>query len=547
MSRLEKRERRSLLAENLRELATRFVLFRRDVRKRVNQKQRLDRFLHLFSCIVMATNIVFIMYALVSIIGRSATSGVPLIDSLPLAFYVLPLMVILPKILLDLYRTRSAILNLIILVISAAVFGLISSLIHGFTVLVFLNVTAAIIIFIIGRFRPTQQISSIGRKGCAWFFVMNVLGLMLPISVIVMGQSPIATVVNNQDAALYLEMPLASFEYNYTGIAPSSVLLDNLRDSSMGIDLQCLSNSTVSLTRLETWITALNPANIPYRITVSSDRDAIGRWIESQSDSELTVFDVMAGEYATLLGAIHNITDSHGIQSSTLHVYLDMTLSLNEWGSLMKYVRDVNLPEFSTYLRNSIDQLPSDHLLNDYLTMTERAKALGFNYSFVVDGFVVDDVIDGDSVIAKLDGFSTSIFQGYNPTFEVSCSRTRYSEAMAGDVGEYLAYSYSLSDYAGSMRLGIAGNRSGTDRILSPVYSNLITLATDIAIASGNGVTEIVVGTLPSILSSFGNDSLLSLRSELQSIYECQVTYTFRIYAFRAVVVAIDAFDFIMF
>lgn len=537
---------RSLAAEKLRGLATRFVLSRRDVRKGVNQKQKLDRFLHLFSCIVMATNIVLIIYALLSIVGRSVTSGVPLIDSLPLAFYVLPLMVILPKILLDLYRTRSAILNLLILVISAAVFSLISSLIHGFAVLVFLNITAAIIIIIIGRFRPSQPIRSIGRKGCAWFLVMNVLGLMLPISIVVMGQNPIATVVTNQDAALYLEMPLAGFEYNYTDVSPSIGLLDNLRSSNMGIDLRCLSNSTASTSRLDTWITALNSENIPYRITISSDRDAVDRWVASQTNSQITVFDVIAGEYSALLDAIYNIAESHGIEASTLHVYFDMALSSNEWSSMMKYVRDVDLPQFSTYLRNTIDQLPPDDLLQDYITITEKAKALGLEYSFVVDGFVVDDVIDGDSVIARLDGFSTSVFQEHHPSFEVSCSRTRYSEAMAGDVGEYLVYSYSLSSYAESMRLGIAGNRSGIDPISSPVYSDLTILATDIAIASANGVAEIVVCTLPSILTSFGNDSLTSLRTDLQSITESQVTYTFRIYAFRAVVMAIDSFDFVM-
>jgi hypothetical protein len=466
---------------------------------------------------------------------------------LPLAFYVLPLMVILPKILLDLYKTRSAILNLIILVISAAVFGLISSLIHGFALLVFLNITAAIIIIMIGRFRPTQPLRSIGRKGCAWFLVVNVLGLMLPISIVVMGQNPIATVVTNQDAALYVEMPLASIEYNYADISPSAALLDNLRSSNFGIDLRCLSNSSASTSRLETWITALNSENIPYRITISSDKDAIDRWVASQANYQLTAFDVMAGEYSALLDAIYSITNSHGIEASTLHVYFDMALSSNEWSSMMKYVRDVDLPQFSAYLRNTIDHLPPDHLLQDYITVTEKAEALGFEHSFVVDGFVVDDAIDGDSVIARLDGFSTSVFQEYHPTFEVSCSRTRYSEAMAGDVGEYLVYSYSLSSYAESMRLGIVGNRSGIDPISSPVYSTLTTLATDIAIASGNGVAEIVVGTLPSILSSFGNDSLLSLRSELQSINESRVTYTFRIYAFRAVVIAIDAFDFIMF
>jgi hypothetical protein len=62
----------------------------------------------------------------------------------------------------------------------------------------------------------------------------------------------------------------------------------------------------------------------------------------------------------------------------------------------------------------------------------------------------------------------------------------------------------------------------------------------------GNGISKITIGSLPSLLSAFGNNAIAELRTALDATTQGVATYTFRIYAFRAVFIAIDAFDFLM-
>ena len=96
------------------------------------------------------------------------------------------------------------------------------------------------------------------------------------------------------------------------------------------------------------------------------------------------------------------------------------------------------------------------------------------------------------------------------------------------------------------MRIGEAGN--STDILGRPdsVYQDLDTLVNDIALAGGNGVKQVTLESLPSFLNAFGNDSLNEFRLAIDEVGLGICTYTFRIYAYRAVFFAIDAFDFIM-
>ncbi len=473
-------------------------------------------------------------------------SNVPLLDTLPLAFYILPLMVILPKILLDLYRTRSAFLSILILAISAFIFGLISSLVRGFFVLVLVNIVSCVLIFIMGGFRPSQPIRSIGKKGVAWFLLMNVLGFMMPISVVVMGQTPIATVESNHDVALFVEVPLADFGAGFQDTPPDVDLIESLSAASFGVDLRYPSNDSSKLDELSDWIQMLNSYDIPFRITISSDRNAILSMLDELNDSHISVLDIMVSEFWSVLLDLSNITDTQSINASSLPVFFDMMVSENEWQSMMTPVRNVNLVGFSEYIRNQLDSIKETGLLGNFISLISDAESFGFDYGFLVDGFVIDDLVDGDSTIAQLDCIPTGIIQEYQLKLEVSCSRTQYSDAMQGDVGEYLSYTYSRSAMASAIRLGIAGNNTGILPIENPVYDNLEVLANDIAISSGNGASQIVISSLPSILASFGEDGLSLLRDAFQNIEKAEVTYTFRIYAFRAVMMAIDSFDSIM-
>ncbi|MFW9932064.1 MAG: hypothetical protein ACFFDR_05345 [Candidatus Thorarchaeota archaeon] len=527
-------------------IPSRFIKSRRHLRSTINSNKTVDRNLHIFSNSVLAVNILLIVYALLSITARNLLSNVPLLDSLPLAFYILPLMIILPKILFDLYRSRSAFLSMLILAVSAIIFGLISNLVRGFVILVVVNIISCVFIFVMGRFRPTQPIRSIGKKGLAWFLLMNVLGLMMPVSVVVMGQTPIAVVEADHSVPLFVEMPLSDFGTGYQAILPNSDLIDKLLAANIGIDIRYPSNDTSKLGALETWMLVLDSNSVPFRLTITSDRDKIETWIEEAGFTDTMVFDVMESQYRNVLQDISNLTATYGMNTSSIPVYFDMTLSEKAWQSMMTHVRSVDLPRFSEYIRNETDAIATLSLMESYESLTLVSEILGFETGFIVDGFAIDDIIDNDSVVARFNGFSTEILQANTLNLEVSCSRTQYSEVMEGDVGEYLSYTYSLSSETDSIRLGVAGNNSGSSILADPVYEDISILVNDIAIASGNGVTQIVISSLPSILSSFGEDGLALLRSEFEKVDEAIVTYTFRIYAFRAVMMAIDSFDFIM-
>ena len=118
---------------------------------------------------------------------------------------------------------------------------------------------------------------------------------------------------------------------------------------------------------------------------------------------------------------------------------------------------------------------------------------------------------------------------------------------MEGDVGEYLVHSYSrsISDmgHTWSMKIGSIGD-SVEDGFY---YSTLSLLVSDLTISAGNGVENLTVSSLPSLLSIFGSSGVTDLRVAIDSQATAEVTYTFRIYAFRAVFIAIDIYDLIMF
>jgi hypothetical protein len=122
---------------------------------------------------------------------------------------------------------------------------------------------------------------------------------------------------------------------------------------------------------------------------------------------------------------------------------------------------------------------------------------------------------------------------------------------MSGDVGEYLVHSFSSSTGGlgnqWGMRIGEIGNSTDVLSRTDNVYEALDILVNDIELAAGNGVTKITIGSLPSLLSAFGDNAIAELRTAIDATIQGVATYTFRIYAFRAVFMAIDSFDFLMF
>ena len=137
---------------------------RRGIRRKINSASKYDTFLHFLATIVLALNVVLILYVMLSVTLNMALSGVGLVDSLPIALYILPLMILLPLMTIAYYRDRVAAWNFVFLVICSVFFGVLSSLIRGFLVCLLLDIIAAIVIFLLGRFRPKSGLRQAGRK-----------------------------------------------------------------------------------------------------------------------------------------------------------------------------------------------------------------------------------------------------------------------------------------------------------------------------------------------------------------------------------------------
>ncbi|MHA2352536.1 MAG: hypothetical protein ACXABX_05400, partial [Candidatus Thorarchaeota archaeon] len=167
---------------------------RRSVRRRVTSVPKYDIFLHRFITVVLIVNMVLILYALISVTFGMTLSGVGFVDSLPLAFYILPMMIVLPIMVRAYYLGRTAAWNFFFLTICTVFFGMLSLLVRGFLICLIFNIVAVVSLFFMGRFRPRGKLRQAGKKVIAYFLLMNVLGLSFPVSIVLMGQNPIATI-----------------------------------------------------------------------------------------------------------------------------------------------------------------------------------------------------------------------------------------------------------------------------------------------------------------------------------------------------------------
>jgi hypothetical protein len=182
--------------------------------------------------------------------------------------------------------------------------------------------------------------------------------------------------------------------------------------------------------------------------------------------------------------------------------------------------------------------------------LAELADTYGLDSGVLVETFVIDDAQDGDTIAMRLCGQTMNTLSLWD-RIDVLCSRSRFSYEMLGDVGEYMAVSYARSiarlGERWTMRMGEIGNVSDTSGRPNPVYGTLDSVAEDLVLVGGSGVSDITLSSLPSLLNEFGLNGTYDLSDSLTNVTRANATYTFRIYAFRAVFLAIDAFDFLMF
>ncbi|MCK5264657.1 MAG: hypothetical protein KAR03_03540, partial [Candidatus Thorarchaeota archaeon] len=86
----------------------RFIQERGKIRRRINSNRRVDRYLHLYITAIIAINMVLILYTMIAVTARMSLSGVGIIDSMPIALYILPLVIFLPLMIRDYYQSRTA-------------------------------------------------------------------------------------------------------------------------------------------------------------------------------------------------------------------------------------------------------------------------------------------------------------------------------------------------------------------------------------------------------------------------------------------------------
>jgi hypothetical protein len=502
----------------------------------------------LFVTLLLATNLLLITYALASVTLRTILSGVGWIDSLPVGLYLLPLMIFLPIMIRAFYRDRTAAWNFVFLMVCTLFFILLSSLVRGFIFFLVLNVSAAVVLFLTGRFRPKGSLKKAGKKGLAYVLLLNMLGFTFPVTTIIMGQTPIASATVTTPAQIGLEVALADFDFPYVNVTPTAQLLGDIEDEGFLLDLHVLESNSVSWARLEDWLAALNESSVDYTVTLTPPHPSTPVaevTALATTDSLLSIYDNHSASVALLSSALTSLNLAN-LPSS---VIFDMTLSRTHFQKLMLHTRSLDLVGFSGLMRRSLFSVNLLDIQSAASDLVASTVSLGLSPGVLVEPFVVDDQQDGDTVAMRLCGQTVNTLSLWDRV-EVVCSRSAFSYEMLGDVGEYMALSFarsvSLLGSRWALRMGEIGNVSDVLGRPNPVYNDLASFAYDLALAAGSEVSTITAGSLGSLLSSFGPGSVGLLSDSIAAITTAVATYTFRIYAFRAVFQAIDSFDFMM-
>ncbi len=525
---------------------TRYGRKRAGLQKVIRGKPNLSALLKILVCLVMFIDIVLMVYALLAVTYRATSLGLSLIDSLPLAFYALPLLVFLPSMLKAYYDSRNGIVPLVIFTIAGAIFLLIAPIQSMFYLMSALNMIAILVVLIDGRLRPQGSIRSLGKRTVGYIVILNLIGLVFPASVYIMGQTPIAIASLDQMPEVYLTVPTASIEYTSETVLPSGNLLQALHDTGFGIDIQYLIGNNDSLQQATAWLIEASNNTIPLRVSLHSNRSSYLLDNNSLGDqnTHTQVYSDLKQGAQTILETISTL----GIANSSVQVLADVRMSGIEWATLLAPMRSLNLGGFSHMAEDAISVINQSALEVSFLGLKEVFSHADLSFGLLVDSFVIDDFADNDATLMLTNGVTPSILRDVD-FLEIDIMRSKFSLEMDGDVGEYLVHSYSrsaraLADFGigCGCRLGIVGQVLDIHDRVNPVYQTVEAIAQDVVICSSNVNSAVAISSLESLMRNEGGDSVADLRDAILDVGEQSVTYTFRIYAFRAVVFAIDSF-----
>ncbi len=492
--------------------------------------------------VVLLLDTILIGYVLVSIVLRLQIGGLALIDSLPIAMYVLPLFVFLSLIIRAHYKEFSKIPSIAVMIIAGAIFAAISPLSVGFIIISLANFISSF--WVISTTTVTVNIdrSSISKKTIAYLVLLNLVGLLFPVSVYLMGSIPINSVNYNRQGNVFLEIDTNQLTSDDIILNNDSAVIQDLKETGYGLDFVIKYGNNESWNILRATLRNVTGNGIAYSITLDANRSNLvppNPTILGTNDIILKLYQ----RYASMLFDLVEVLNSTHIQSDPSYILFDMTLSPEERALFMNQVRQIDLYGFSSLVSSTIAAINQTSIEGYGTELRMTCEEYGLSAGLVVNSFVLDDAIDGDSTIMLACGATAEMLKDFTNS-QIDCIRSSFSSYMAGDVGEYLCYAFSnlQGSTITSLRLGEIMPLSSPNQVSVDSYHEMNLLANDIAIALGNGAQSVTVVDLRRGLILFGSDFLTDLEAMLDSTNEVPITYTFRIYALRAVIQAIDAF-----
>jgi hypothetical protein len=169
-------------------------------------------------------------------------------------------------------------------------------------------------------------------------------------------------------------------------------------------------------------------------------------------------------------------------------------------------------------LANQVDETKHKCAVKIYQELIEEAKADGYDVILIAMPMVVDDVIDGDAFLQKIQGIASIPPHGWDGmTFMIY--RSTYENIFGYDFGSYLVYSYGKTIKRmfpnGSVSIGVAGYFNEPEFFLKhSTYLDVADISNDIKILNGLGFSKVQIFSLGSFLDTFGVEGLAHIETK---------------------------------
>ncbi len=491
--------------------------------------------------IIYFLNILILIYTLLSILFKMSIAGNTVIELIPIILWVLPLFFLIPLITLALFKSKNTIGPLLVMLIASLLLLAISPLLSKMAYLNFINLIGVILIFGGFHFPKIKHVKrpKISKSGIFWFVFLNVIGFGFPYTVSYMGQNPIVSLQQSS------QMPKIGFIVEYNPTIGASIKIDNFSNDTLNLIAQ---NGYIVLDSLadqytnNSWLYNTTKFLIEHNINIVAKLRPL-----SNSDSHVSMSSII-NFYNTTQEFIQWVKENN-FQNHISGIELDFSQARNENLKMMKYMRRVDIPGLCNYLRQT-GNISATNTLQVYEQLGSLIHEQGFNAISLGMPMVLDDFTDEDNFIQLLMGHPMGL-QNWDIK-GISLERSTISYAMEGEVYSYYTYTYGLSAYRyfGNktvVSIGVIGNISENAlNITHTSYSKLPEIVKDITILSRLGIPQVELYSLNTLIESFGESAIAEIFNGLHSTQPIEITYTFRIHAFRMVFMAIDSYDWLI-